>query len=332
MKIKELKEGLNVKGLECYVGEINERTTKTGKAFITVVFKDETGQIGANIWDKTEADWPFKREDVVDLFGTIGAFGGKLQVNVKTVEKLDKPIENFFRCSEFNIDKMFDYLTDGHLDKIKDPFIKFLGEELILSKPFIDLFCKAPAAKGVHHNWIGGLVEHALGLCNMAVELYQGHYKKYLPTLNMDKVIFGCMFHDWGKILEYSYNTPNIAYTKRGSLQHHMGIVAEAVTRMAVKYETKVKDDAEELERYKPVLHELLHIIYSHHGKVEWGSMVVPATAEALFVHQLDYMDSQMMHMRGQIIDRKQGDVEGMSPKSFIHGTAYVLLPEEEGF
>lgn len=329
--IKDLKEGLNVKGLECYVGDISDRETKKGKPFITVMFKDSTGEISGNIWDTSSEDWTFKREDVIAIYGTVGAFGGNLQFNYKSADRLDKPIEDFFRCSEFNIDKMFEHLTDGYLEKIKDPFIKFIAEELILSKPFVDMFCKAPAAKGVHHNWIGGLLEHALGLCNMATELYQGHYKKYLPTLNMDKVYFGCMFHDWGKILEYGYNTPNICYTKRGSLQHHMGIVAEAITRMAVRYEDKI-DDPKELVRYRTVLHELLHIIYSHHGKVEWGSMVVPATAEALFVHQLDYMDSQLMHMRGQIIDRKQGDIEGMSPKSFIHGTGYLLLPEEEGF
>lgn len=332
MKIKELAEGMNVLGLECYVGEVSERLTKKDKPFITVTFKDETGEIQSNIWDMSQDDWEYKVGDVVSLFGTVGAFAGNLQVNYKSLSKLDRPIEEFFRSSEFDIDKMFDCLTDGYIAHIKDPFIKFVAEELIMAPPFVELFCKAPAAKMVHHNWIGGLLEHARGLCVMAVGLYKTHYRAYLPTMDMDKVIFGCMFHDWGKILEYGYDTPNICYTKRGALQHHMGIVAEAITRMAVKYEAKEAGNPEELARYKPVLHEMLHIIYSHHGKVEWGSMVVPATAEALFVHQLDYMDSMMMHMHGTIVGRKQGPVPGMSPKSFIHKTSYMLLPEEEGF
>jgi len=327
MQITDLHEGLNVKGLECYVGSISERTTKTGKPFITVTFKDASGEINGNVWDTSAESWQYKVNDVVAVYGTVSSYSNNLQFQFKSASLIDKPIEEFFRSSELNIDKMFEYLVDGYIAKIEDPFIRFLGENLIASRPFADLYCKAPAAKGVHHNWIGGLLEHSLGLCMMATALYRDHYRRYFPTMSMDKVIFGCIFHDWGKIQEYDYSTPNINYTARGKLQHHMGIVAEIVTRFAVKYEANCS--LEEKSRAQYVLHELLHVIYAHHGKQEWGSMVVPASAEALFTHLLDYMDSQMMHMRNQIIEHKQGDIPGMSPRSYVHGTEYILLPED---
>lgn len=338
MKINELKEGLSLDGLNCYIGSITERVTKTGKPYVSVVFKDETGEIGANVWDTSKDAWDFKTNDVVSLIGTVGAFAGKLQANTRSIVACLLPLENFFRCSERNIEEMFNELVDKHIVEIKDPFIKYLADELIMDSRFMDIYCKAPAAKGVHHNWIGGLVEHVLGMSNMAKATYQVHYQRYLPTLNMDKVIFGCIFHDWGKMLEYGFDTPNITYTKRGCLQHHMGIVSEALVRKAVDYEMSIKGEysAEkavlEITRMREVLHELLHIIYSHHGKPDWGSPVRPATAEALFVHLIDYIDGNMIHMREQIKDHKEGDIPGMSARSWVHQAQYMFLPKEEGF
>jgi 3'-5' exoribonuclease len=192
-----------------------------------------------------------------------------------------------------------------------------------LDGTFREFFTAAPAAKGVHHPWIGGLLEHVLGLCELADATYENHYKYYLPHLRMDLVKFGLMFHDWGKIFEYDYSTPDIKYTMHGALMHHMGIVCDAITRAHVKYESMAAP--EEFFRSKAIHRELLHIVYSHHGKAEWGSIMTPATPEALFVHLLDYMDAKMMHMQDLIASGVEGDIPGMSKYSYMEKAAYVM-------
>ena len=332
MKISELQEGLNAQNLECYIGAVSEKVTKKGGTYVNVTFKDETGEISANIWDTSAADFGFPVDTVVKISGTVSSFAGKLQINVTTTLLCDRALSSFFRSSEFNIANMHLTLKEQFIDTIQNPVIKFLLNELVTGNTFREQFCKAPAAKGVHHAWIGGLLEHVLGMCNIAKTVYENHYKLYFPTLDMEKVYFGCIMHDWGKIYEYSYNTPNIGYTKAGALQHHMGIVAEMMTRLTVKFENTFEASKAELSAHRDTVRELVHIIYSHHGKPEWGSMVRPATAEALFVHLVDYMDGNMIHMRECIKDRIDGDIPGMSKKSWVHQSQYLFLPEEKPF
>ena len=321
MEIKELKDGMSNIKFDCFVESATEKATKKGSPYVAIVFADAGGKIGSNIWDQSLNTWKWPKESVVTITGNISTFGGKLQIKlVKPLEVCNKPLNTFFKSSERDIHRMFEILTDVFINKIENPFIKFLAEELILEPKCAELYCAAPAAKTVHHNWIGGLLEHSLGLCTLATAAHREHYYSYFPTLDMDKVIFGCLFHDWGKIMEYDYSSPMITYAKKGCLMHHIGAVADIISRKSLRYEMK-----HGTTKYQELSQELLHIIYSHHGKQEWGSLVRPSSQEALYVHLVDYMDGMMMHMRENIKDGIEGDIPGMSIKSWAHQTQYLI-------
>lgn len=322
MTISELRVGQQNVVIDCFISSLEERKTNKGGSYVSVGFKDHTGETKANLWDLKVEAFGFKIKSVVSVVADVGEYQGKPQLNVKQVNPSPLPLNTFARRSTLPIDMMFETLEERHISKMQTHFIKHVCEELILKDPYKKLFCTAPAAKGVHHPWIGGLLEHVLGLCNLADVMYENHYRYYLPHLRMDLVKFGLMFHDWGKIVEYNYETPDISYTKRGCLQHHMGIAAEAVTRIQVKYEA---ERPTEKIPSRELLHEMTHIIYSHHGKPEWASIMTPATPEALFVHLLDYADAKLMHMWDLVKDGVEGDIPGMSKYSYMEKAAYAL-------
>lgn len=340
MKIKELKIGEGLKdGLHCFVSSVSEKTTKSGKPYIQVTLKDETGETKVNVWDTTKDSWDYKVNDVICVTGSVGEYNGSPQLEISSFRKTGKTLAEFTRQSERVISEMFFFLKVNHLEKFTNPFIKFLVERLILTGPFSEAFLKAPAARGMHHPWIGGLLEHVLGLCNLADSIYQNHYKTYFPKLDMEKVKFGLIFHDWGKVLEYDFSTPNLAYSERGVYQHHIGIVNEYLIRCSVAFEQQNfgSNSSDEFktqrEEHRKLLNELTHIIYSHHGQIEWSALMRPATPEALFVHWLDNFDAQIMNMRESLQKGPTGDIPGWTEKNWALGTQFkwqdVTLAEE---
>lgn len=322
MRIKDLRigEGLH-DGLHCFITSIAERETKTGKPFLQVVLKDETGETKVNVWDQTRETWEYDINDVVCLTGSVGEFNGKAQLDISSWRSSEKALSDFTRQSDRDIEDMFAELKECHLDQFEKPFLKFCIEKMILGKPQ-EMFKKAPAAKGMHHPWIGGLLEHVLGLCNLADAIYQSHYYLYFPKLDMELVKFGLIFHDWGKIYEYDYNTPNLQISERGALQHHMSIAFEYVVRCSVMYEDTL--DLNLLEDHRNLLVKMQHIIFTHHGKPEWQALGFPAMPEAFFVHWLDNFDAQVMNMRESLQKGPNGDVPGFTEKNWAHGTAYL--------
>ncbi len=323
-KIKDFKKEETVE-FECFIASLNERKTAKGDPFISIVFKDETGEISGNIWKTSLESFGYSVNDVVTVFGKVSEYAGNMQIVPNKITFLGKPISTFLKTSEKNADSMFKELLERHINTLTSPLCKFILDEMIVNNDtLMKLFTHAPAAKGIHHPYIHGLLEHVLGLCNMA-DSFSVHYKQYFPFLDMDKVKVGLILHDWGKIYEYEFSTPNIQYTKIGVLQHHIGIATEMVARTMVKWEAKegVKKEDREYSR------ELLHIIYSHHGELEWGALVKPATVEAQLVHQLDYMDSKMMHIH-DLIGQGQGDIVGLSKRSFTLGNSFLLQKLKE--
>jgi 3'-5' exoribonuclease len=215
---------------------------------------------------------------------------------------------------------MLNELREKHFEHITNPLYRHLISEMILKEP---MFKKAPAASKMHHPWIGGLLEHVLGLCNLYDSIYEKHYDLYFPNLNADLVKTTLMLHDWGKILEYDSTSPGFPITKLGTLLHHIGIVVRKVTILTDRLRNSAPNNAELQDITKDEIN-LLHGLYSHHGKPEWQSLVRPATAEALFVHWLDNFDAQIMNMR-ESLEGPEGSLEGFTEKNWAHGTSYEM-------
>lgn len=325
MKIKDLEIGKGLgSGLKCFVAAIAGKTTKKGDDYIQVTLKDETGETKVNVWQTSVETWEYKLSDIVLLTGSVGEYAGNAQLNISSWSKSEGSLSDFVRQSDRDIVGMYQTLVKDHIEKFKTPFIQYLANRMIMTGPFAESFLKAPAARSMHHPWIGGLLEHVLGLCNLADSMYESHYKVYFPNLDMEKVKFGCIFHDWGKVLEYDFSTPALTYTERGIYQHHIGIVQEYITRCAVAYEQEQQPKAEpNLKGHRALLNELSHIIYSHHGQIEWSALMKPATPEALFVHWLDNFDAQLMNMRESLQKGTSGSIPGWTERNWALGTQF---------
>jgi 3'-5' exoribonuclease len=176
---------------------------------------------------------------------------------------------------------------------IGNPHLKALVEALLDDEDVARRYRRAPAAKQIHHAYLGGLLEHVLSLCALA-RAVAAHY----PNIDYDLLLTGVVLHDIGKIYELNYER-GFSYSDDGQLLGHMTIALRMVA-----------DKLRGLPDFPPPLRTLVeHMVLSHHGQLEFGSPKVPQFPEALLLHYLDDMDSKMECMRALIENDRQ--VEG---------------------
>lgn len=264
------------------------RQKKSGDPYLSLALTDRTGDLDAKMWDNA-ADVldTFGRDSFVRVKGLLQVFQNRLQLTIHKIQPVsDSEVDSadFFPVSKRDRDEMFREL-ESWIAGMRDPHLKPLLES-IFSDPKVALaYRSAPAAKNVHHNWIGGLIEHVLSMCALA-KFTAAHY----ADIDFDLLLAGVILHDLGKIHELSY-TRGFSYTDAGQLLGHivigMNMVDEKIATMP--------------DFPKPLRELLLHLIASHHGQVEFGSPKVPLFPEALLLHLLDNMDSKMECMRALI-------------------------------
>jgi 3'-5' exoribonuclease len=167
---------------------------------------------------------------------------------------------------------MWSKLVDT-ISSLDNVMIRSISEDIMLSAGLSEAFRRSPAATGMHHAFIGGLLEHTWQMVESAEALLALPY--YREELNRDLCLFGILFHDFGKIFEYAPDT--FKQTAQGRLVSHIPMVA------AMIYHECQKQDVPEVVR-----DHLMHVVLAHHRKLEWGSPVQPATPEAMFVHFID--------------------------------------------
>lgn len=279
--INELREGEKISGI--YLCKHKQpAVTKNGKPYENVILQDKTGTIDAKIWEpNSQGIDDFDTLDYIDVIGDVTSFQGSLQVSIKRARKAHEgeyEPGNYLPISEKNIDGMYEELLK-YVHSIKNAYlnkllVKFFEED----EEFIKTFKGNSAAKTVHHGFIGGLLEHTLGV----VRLCQ-YYSKAYPVLNRDLLITAAMLHDIGKTVELSAFPMN-DYTDDGQLLGHIMIGAEMI-----------HDMAKEIPGFPAKLEsELKHCILAHHGELEYGSPKKPALAEAAALNLADNTDAKM--------------------------------------
>lgn len=279
--INELREGEKISGI--YLCKHKQpAVTKNGKPYENVILQDKTGTIDAKIWEpNSQGIDDFDTLDYIDVIGDITSFQGSLQVSIKRARKAHEgeyEPGNYLPISEKSIDGMYEELLK-YVHSIKNSYlnkllVKFFEED----EKFIKTFKGNSAAKTVHHGFIGGLLEHTLGV----VRLCQ-YYSKAYPVLNRDLLITAAMLHDIGKTVELSAFPMN-DYTDDGQLLGHIMIGAEMI-----------HDMAKEISGFPAKLEsELKHCILAHHGELEYGSPKKPALAEAAALNLADNTDAKM--------------------------------------
>jgi 3'-5' exoribonuclease len=264
------------------------RQKKSGDPYLSLTLVDRTGELDAKMWDNAaEALDLFDRDDFIRVKGLHQIFQNRPQLTVHKIARVaDAEVDfgDYFPASKRDRDEMFRELC-AWIEGIGNPHLKALLQALFKDERVALAFRTAPAAKSVHHAWLGGLIEHVLSLCTLA-KMTAGHY----PDVDLDLLLAGVILHDIGKIEELTY-ARGFRYSTVGQLLGHIVIGMRMV-------EEKLR----ELPDFPAPLRDLLlHMILSHHGEMEFGSPKVPMFAEAVLLHHLDNLDSKMECVRGLI-------------------------------
>jgi 3'-5' exoribonuclease len=272
------------------------RQKKSGELYLSLLLADRTGELDAKMWDNVaEVIDAFDRDDFVRVKGLVQIFHNRPQMTIHKMRRMDDSeidFSDYFPSSRRDQDEMWLELR-GIVSGISNPHLQGLLELVLDDEDIARRYRRAPAAKHIHHSFLGGLIEHVLSLCAMA-RLAAQHY----PFIDGDLLLTGAILHDIGKIYELNYER-GFSYSNDGQLLGHIHIGLRIVG-----------EKLRALPSFPPALRSLVeHMILSHHGKLEFGSPKVPQFPEALMLHYLDDMDSKMECMRSLIESDRQ--VEG---------------------
>lgn len=289
--------------------------TNAGKAYLSLTLKDASGEIDGRVWDNvSEISSRFEANDYVQVSGSLVTHLGKHQVKIldlKQVEAEGLDPGDFMPTTKESIDEMWDAYRKL-ISTIGDEGLRTFLSEFFSSSDVGYRVKIAPAGKTLHHEFIGGLLEHTLSVAKIC-DFLAAHY----PAVDRDLLLAGAMLHDIGKIHELSYDRA-FDYTDEGRLIGHIVIGAEMVS----KFEGKMKVLGKEKEML------LKHIILSHHGELEYGSPKRPKTVEALIVHFVENLDSKVNSFLS-VIEKSEADETWSDYQRMFNRFLYVKRDEE---
>ena len=312
--VSDIKEDDRVQGLYL-VKEKRLGSTKKGDPFISLILCDRTGEIEARVWERAdELSGLFGEGDILEVEGYASSYRGQVQVTLSGL-KATKEVGDpglFLEVSPKDITKMMASLREI-LRGLKNPHVKTLVDRFLSDRHFVSQFKKAPAAKNFHHSYIGGLLEHTLSVCEMAL-FVADHYAE----LDRDLLLAGAFLHDIGKIRELKFDR-QIDYSDGGRLLGHLVL---GVTMVDEKI-AGLGNFPDEIDL------RLKHLILSHHGEYEFGSPKRPKFLEAFALHLIDDLDAKIKGLgRFMEKDRQEGtwtDFNRMFERYFLKGSLKIL-------
>ena len=269
------------------------KAKKTGEPYLALTLSDRTGQLEAKMWDNVAGVIDtFEQDDFIKVKGLLNKYNGRFQLTIHKLRRLEEhevdPTDYLPKCPR-DTEELWRELS-AFVGTFQNPHLKALIEAFMADREIAAAYKTAPAAKTLHHAYIGGLLDHVVSLfrlCDLAVRNY--------PQIDRDLLLAGAFLHDIGKIDELSYGR-SFAYTTRGQLLGHMVIELEML-------HSKIAQVAGFPDGLKTLVE---HLIISHHGQYEFGSPKLPMFPEALMLHYLDDLDSKMESMRAHL-ERESG-------------------------
>jgi len=282
--ISELGEGEEVEGLFFLVSK-KVKVTRTGESYLDLLLQDKTGTITGKLWNiDTSKEAAIKEGFFLRVRGTVDIYNNNKQLIITVIEKVEPDtvdLRDFVSFSPRSIDELKEEFKEI-ISSIKNFYLRKLLEILFSNQKFADAFFKTPAAKKLHHAYWGGLAEHSILVARLSQLVAEFMIKEGI-SLDIDLILCGALLHDIGKIKELKF-TPAIDYTTPGRLLGHITFGTIIIDRAIKK-----------IENFPPDLETVLkHIIISHHSDPDKGSPVKPQTKEALLVHHIDYLSSQL--------------------------------------
>ena len=271
------------------------KSKKNGELYLSLILADRSGQLQANMWENvSESVNAFDQDDFVKVKGLVQNYKGRWQITVHKIRRLgDTEVDysDYLPKTTKDIDQLWKTLSD-FVESFENPWLKSLLKEFMADDSIMTAYRCAPAAKTLHHAFVGGLLDHVVSLftvCDLAARNY--------PQVNRDLLLTGAFLHDIGKVHELAYQR-SISYTTEGQLLGHMIIELEMLHEKLGR-----------LPGFPGELKILIeHMIISHHGQYEFGSPKLPMFPEALMLHYMDDLDSKMEAMRAQF--EREGDLD----------------------
>src|SRR5271166_2203987 len=269
---------------------------KTGEPYLALTLGDRSGQLEAKMWDNVEEVLDaFEQDDFLKIKGLINKYKNRFQLTIHKLRKLGESevdFADYLPKTTKDVDELWRTLTN-FVASFQNPHLKSLVQAFMADPEIAAAYRNAPAAKTLHHAYIGGLLDHVVSLCRSCDLMCQNY-----PQVNRDLLLAGVFLHDIGKIHELTYNR-SFSYTTRGQLLGHMIIELEMLQGKLAK----LPDFPEGLKTL------LEHMIISHHGQYDFGSPKLPMFPEELMLHYLDDLDSKMEAMRAHFA--RETELEG---------------------
>ncbi|RJO59962.1 HD domain-containing protein [candidate division WS5 bacterium] len=275
--VEDLKVGDSIFGELFAVKNYKKTATRNNRPYIDVELSDKTGSIKGKVWSDDMANCEsVELADVVSISATVEDFNGP-QLRITNLSKVDKyDLGDFQPTASRDIEKMFEEITEA-VASIKNPSLKKLLKEFLNDKETVEMFKKGAGGYTVHHDYLGGLLDHTTEMLGYVPAICKTH-----PKINKDMLVTGIILHDIGKIHEYEVST-SIVITPKLKLLGHIFMGAEMVKR----YGEKAGLDED-------LLDEVLHMVLSHQGRIEFGSPILPKTPEAMILYRLDDMSAKL--------------------------------------
>ncbi|MBM4464287.1 MAG: HD domain-containing protein [Chloroflexi bacterium] len=289
---------------------------RTKGQFLTLALSDKTGQVLARVWERAPGlAETFQEGDVVKVLSEVEEYLGRLQVIVDKLRPATEDeyeLEDFLPHTERDIAEMLTIVRET-IASVENPYLRTLLDKFFADEEFVAAFSRAPAARRIHHAYLGGLLEHTvevIALCQTVLTLY--------PQIHRDLLITGALLHDVGKTKEFTYQR-DIDYSDEGRLLGHV-VLSD---RMIAERLAEIPDFPPELAL------RLRHLVVSHHGRYEWGSPRRPKTLEACALHYVENLDAQVNRF-AQIIAARRDKTRPWTEYDTLLGRYLYAGREEE--
>jgi len=282
------------------VSDKSLRVAKTGDKYVAFRLSDRTGVITATcgFGDKAnEINNTISVGQIVKVKGRVQEHEGRCNIfiglsiggKIESCLETDYELSDFTRVSEKDRDALMKEILETISD-LENSYLKRILNAFFEDSSFKNKFYNCPSAQIIHHNYIGGLLEHTVGvltICKSVCKVY--------PELDKDLLLASAILHDIGKLVTYNYDQLTIQFSEEGKLLEHV-IIAVNMIRDKI---TELGDIPEDLSM------KLFHMVLSHHGEVEngWGSPVSPQIPEAFALHHADDLDAKVKISVSQLAD-----------------------------
>lgn len=307
--LKDIKQGEKVSS-SFLVAEKNMAFSIKGSPYLTVKLKDKTGELDGKVWENAvELDREFKKGDIIAIIGRAANYKNALQISITGIKKCNwEEVEptDYLPGTKGDVGAMYTELIES-IGSVTKKSLQELLYAFFKEGKTAELFQRAPAAKGFHHIYLGGLLEHTLSVVRLLIKIAD-HY----PEMDRDMLIAGGLLHDIGKIYEFSYSQL-IEYSDEGRLIGHIVMGVEMIDKKI----STIPNFPTQLAL------ELRHIILSHHGEFEYGSPKRPKTMEALAVHYMDDLDAKLHAFQAFTSDSGNADSDWTNYNRFFERYLY---------